>query len=108
MNNEKSDHPHHFLHRHVGVIKVSPVLTKCKFVNESFSRLNQRLADSWNAILIDRHFQSMPMHTRGFRKMIVHNNPDPIPFHRLYGLSWDAAVVSPTIKGLAGKKFPLG
>jgi hypothetical protein len=63
VNDEASEHSHHFLHRHMRVVEEGSVLMELKFVYESLARHDRFLADACDAVHLDRQFEAMPMNT---------------------------------------------
>ena len=107
MHDEGPDHPHHFLHRHVRVVKERSRLVKGKLIHETAAWRNRILAASRRPIHLYRNLKSMPVHRRGFWKMVVHDDPDPIPLDHLNRRTGSAAVVPPEIYDLTGNQLLL-
>ncbi len=97
MHDERAEHAHHFLHRHMRVVKVRSRLMQRKFVNKTSAGLNRILADSRSSVHLMRNFKSMPVHRRRFGQMIIDNNPHAVSLRDLDGRPWRAAVVAPDV-----------
>src|SRR6516165_10312950 len=78
MHDERADHAHHFLHRHVRVIKVSPFLVQREFVNEPATWWDRVLAGTGRSIHIVWNLETVPVHRCRFGKVIVHDDADTI------------------------------
>src|ERR1700689_2152485 len=105
MHSEPPNHPHHFLPRHVRVIKQSPFLLQREFVNVSPARCNRVLRKPRPAVHRKRNIKTVPVHRSRFRQMVIHNNPHPLALPRLNRRPRRAAVVPPQIQNLPRKNF---
>src|SRR5258708_2060248 len=95
VDDEAAEHPHHFLHRHVGVIKKSPVLMQLKLINETFAWHDGLLSNAWNTIHLNRKFEPVPVDTRGLRQVVIEEDANSISFVGLYCWARSAAVETP-------------
>jgi hypothetical protein len=107
MHDERAEHPHHFLHRHVRVIEKGPRLMQCKFVDEAASGQNRILADAGAAVHAVWNFKSMPVHGSRFRQVVVDDDPHAIALGDLNGRSRRAAVITPEVHRFVRYKLPL-
>ena len=105
---KKSEHPHHFLHGHVRMIKIRPVLMEREFIDEFATRRNGRLRDPGHAVHPDRDFQAVPVDAGEFGQPVLEDNPHRVPFLNLDAWARHHSVVSPDIKRITGKKLPFG
>src|SRR5215470_61260 len=100
MRDEKSDEPHHFLHCAVRVIEECSFLVNRKLVRKFPPGRGGFLADPWNTVLLDGHFESVPMHRSALGQSVFKNNSDAIPLLHLNRRSRAASVVAPHVEGL--------
>src|SRR5438876_1121632 len=94
MRNENSDKAHHFLHGAVRVIEERSFLMHRKFVREGFSRCRRFLADPRHAVLLDWHFQPVPVQRSTFRQAVLKYHANPIALSDLNRRSRTAAVLA--------------
>src|SRR6202034_4890728 len=97
MHDERADHAHHFLYRHVGVVKVSSFLVKREFVDKSPSRRNWGLATSRRPIHLDRNLKSMPVHRCRLGEVVVDDDANAIALVHFNRWARSAAVVAPEV-----------
>src|SRR5438270_12282683 len=105
--NERADHPHHFLHRHVRVIEVGSFLVECELVDEAATRCDRVLARSRRAIHVDWNFEAVPVHRSRFGKVVIHDDANAIALGNLNGWPRCAAVNTPEINDSARNDFLL-
>src|SRR5712691_6230422 len=97
MHNERADHAHHFLHRHMRVIEVSAFLVESELIDELAARSDRVLARAGRPIHVIRDLEAVPVHRRWFRKVVIYDDPDAITLIHLNCRSWSAAVVTPQV-----------
>ena len=97
MHDEGADHAHHFLHRHVRVVKVGTFLVKCEFIDESPARRDRVLATPRRSVHLDRHLESMPVHRCRFGEVVVDDDANAIALIHLNRWSGSAAVIAPQV-----------
>src|SRR5947209_4498795 len=102
LHDEGSEHAHHFLHRHMGVIEVSARLMQSEFVNETSTWLDRLLANAGTAVHVVWNLETVPVHGSGFRQMVVHDESDAISLIDLNRWARRAAIESPQREGLIG------
>src|SRR5258705_9582897 len=97
MNDEKTDHAHHLLHRHVRVVEEGAVLIKRELVGECATWLNHWLADKRYAVHFWRYLQTMPVHRGRFWQLVLEEYAYTVTFIDFDSWPRNAAVVAPGI-----------
>src|SRR5882724_11282676 len=100
MRDEKSEQPHHFLHRAVRVIEKGSFLMHRKFVRKFFSRRGRFLANPRHAVLFDRDLESVPVQGSALRQLVFKNDSDAFALLHLNRRSGAASVVAPHVERL--------
>ena len=103
MHDERADHAHHFLHRHVRVVEISAFLVQGEFIDEATTGSDRILTRTGRSVHLVRDFEAVPVHRCGFGKMVVHDDPNAITLVHLNRWSWSAAVVTPEVDDPARK-----
>src|SRR5262249_43097791 len=95
MDDEQSDHPHHFLHGSVGVVKKCSCLIQRELVGKVIAGRNWFLADVRWAVHLNRNFKAVPVDRGRFRKVVLENDPDAVTLIDLYRRARARTVVTP-------------
>src|SRR3989475_6465824 len=103
MHDERADHTHHFLHRHVRVVEISAFLMESEFIDESTTGRDRVLTRTGRSVHLVRDFETVPMHRCRFGKMVVHDDPNAIALVHLNRRAGSAAVVTPEVNDPARK-----
>ena len=107
MDEEQSNHPHHFLHCHVRVIEERSVLIDRELVGGLLARLDWILREAGRAVHFERQLQAVPMRSRRLRQSILNHDPNTIALVDFDGWARNAAVVTPRCYGSAGHELGL-
>src|SRR5216683_6868552 len=107
VHDERTDHPHHFLHRHVRVVEVGAFLVEGELVDESAAGCDGILARPRRSVHVIRYVETVPVHRRCFGKVVIHNDANAIAPGNLNGWPRSAAVVTPKIDDSARDNFLL-
>ena len=102
MDDEQTNHPHHFLHRHVRVIEERAVLPEREFVDELAARRNRILGNARHAIHFDRDLEAVPVHGGDLGQAVFDDEARPFPLADLDRRPRHAAVESPGVDGAPG------
>lgn len=105
MRDEHAEEADHFLHGAVSVVEESAFLMNGEFIGISFAGSDGFLADERYAVLLDRNFQTVPMHGGTFRKSVFDVDADAVALRDLNGGPGTRAVVTPGIYGFEGRDF---
>src|SRR5439155_25027655 len=97
MHDERADHAHHLLHRHVRVVEISAFLVEREFVDKSATGRNRILTRTGRSVHLARDFEAVPVHRRRFGKMVVHDDSNAITLVHLNRRARSGAVVTPEI-----------
>ena len=93
----KAPHADHFLHGHVGVVKVGALLMQRELVLKTTARSDGILADAGTAVHGDRYLESVPVHGGRLGQVVIDNNSHPITLCDLDGRPRAASVVAPQV-----------
>src|SRR5882762_1841689 len=97
MHDERADHPHHFLHRHVRVVEISAFLVEREFIDKAATGRDRVLTRTGRSVHLARDFEAVPVHRRRFGKMVVHDDPNVIALVHLDRRPRSAPVVTPEV-----------
>src|SRR5215510_6593191 len=75
MDDEQTDHAHHFLHSPVRVVKKRPRLVQRELVRKPAARWNWTLADIGQAIHLYGNFQAVPVDGGRLGKAVLEDDP---------------------------------
>src|ERR1700735_1120868 len=103
VHDERADHAHHFLHRHVRVIEISTLLLEREFVDKSATGRDGVLTRTGCSVHLVRDFEAVPMHRCRFGKVVVHDDPNAVTLVHLNRRPRSAAVVTPEVNRAARK-----
>src|ERR1051326_4391057 len=98
MDDEAAEHPHHFLHGHVGVIEERAVLMQIELVNEFSTGHDRVLANAGHTIHLVGKFQTVPMYPGRFGQMILEENADAIALMGLDSRPGSGPVEAPQVE----------
>src|SRR3972149_7011901 len=109
MNNKHTHHANRQLNHLVrmGVVHMSSVLIKSKFVGVGFSRLDMRLRESTHSLHPRRQQDSVPMDAGGFRQFVSDEYAHPVALHGLNGGARCRAVIAPAFRDTSRREFML-
>src|SRR5713226_7845560 len=97
MHDERADHAHHFLHRHVRMVEISAFLVEREFIDKATTGGHRILTRTRRTVHPVRDFETMPMHGCRFWEVIVHDDPNAITLIHLNRWPWSTTVVTPEV-----------
>src|SRR2546427_6452743 len=103
VHDERADHAHHFLHRHVRVVEISAFLMEREFIDESTTGRDRVLTRTGRSVHLVRDFEAVPVHRCRFGKVVIHHDSNAIALVHLNRRTRSAAVVTPEVNRPARK-----
>ena len=103
MHDERADHAHHFLHRHVRVVEISAFLVEREFIDKSATGRDRVLTRTGRSVHLVRDFEAVPVHRCRFGKVVIHHDSNAIALVHLNRRTRSAAVVTPEVNRPARK-----
>src|SRR5215472_10592811 len=73
-----------------------------KFINKALTGHHRLLSDAWDAVHLDRKFNSVPMDARRLRQMILEYDADAVALVRLDRRARSASVEAPEVESTTG------
>src|SRR5713101_8028868 len=105
MHDERADHAHHFLHRHVRVVEVGAFLVEREFIDKAAPGRDRVLTRTRRTVHLVWDFEAVPMHRCRFGKVVVHDDPNAITLAHLNSRARSPAVVTPEVNDPARKNL---
>ena len=84
MDDEQTDHAHHFLHGPVRVIEESPRLVQRELISKLAAGRNWFLTDIRQTVHLYRNLDTVQVDGGGFRKVVLEDNPHAVTLIDLY------------------------